>query len=274
VGGKMTKKRLGKILGGLFIVVLFGVLTAVQIGRIQDEGSWVIYYLGCIPIPAILLTGLAILGGLISIFQAFSQPGSRPGIKQPDSGDKNAERGIRLLSEGKHRSAVDELEKSLQLGLSPQHYEMVYKSLGNAYIDLGNLEKAISYQMKAIEITPDDHQAWVNLGVCYRLRGDFDEAENSYAKALALDPDYAKLHSSMGVLFIQQDKPQEAVKHLEKAVDLDKQLAVAWANLSLAYAMVEKFNKASETLKKAVALGYKNGPVIYERIENLKALAG
>lgn len=190
----------------------------------------------------------------------------------PGNGDSYAKKGMRLLIAEDYSEAVKYLEMAIQLGVSQYKIELVYTSLGNAYNKMDEFEKAIEMHKKALEKNPDFYQAWVNLGIVYRLTGDFDQAEQCYLKAMDLEPDYAELHVSLGALYIFQGKYQEGVKHLERAVELDKQLPVAWSNLAFAYATIGQFEKAQAALKKAVVLGYKNGAIIQQRIENLKAL--
>lgn len=189
------------------------------------------------------------------------------------SGDQHALKGYRLLAKEQYAEGARHLEIALEKGLSKEKPEVVYSCLGNAYNQMEEFEKAIRMHKKATEANPDFYEAWVNLGIVYRLTGDFAEAERCYAKAYRLEPDYAELHSSLGVLYTCQGKHRKAVQHLERAVHLDRQLASAWSNLAIAYASINEFGKAQAALKRAVALGYKNGPIIQERIDGLKATA-
>jgi tetratricopeptide (TPR) repeat protein len=191
----------------------------------------------------------------------------------PGKGDSYAEKGMRLLTAEDYSEAVKHLEMAIQLGVSQYKTELVYTCLGNAYNKMDKFEKAIEMHKKALEKNPDFYKAWVNLGIVHRLTGDFDQAEQCYLKAMNLEPDYAELHASLGALNIFQGKYQEAVKQLERAVELDEKLPVAWSNLALAYATIGQFKKAQSALKKAVVLGNKNGAIIQQRINNLKALA-
>jgi len=59
----------------------------------------------------------------------------------------------------------------------------------------------------------------------------------------------------------------------QKSLSLDPQLAIAHANMSLTLAMEGAFEAAYTSLKKAVSLGYRNGKIMKERIDNLKSLS-
>ena len=145
--------------------------------------------------------------------------------------------------------------------------------------NLKNSPASFSFTKHLVEINSASltySQEFSDLGrfaaaVQYINYGDFTEAERCYMRALELRPDYAELHASIGALYIYQDKYDQAVQHLEKATKLDSQLPEAWSNLSLAYATVGRFTEADASLKKAIMLGYQNGPIIQDRINNLKA---
>ena len=67
-----SESALSQILGALAMIAIFGFLTWLQIERIEKESYWVIFRIWFIPIPAILLTGLGILGGVVLFFQGIS----------------------------------------------------------------------------------------------------------------------------------------------------------------------------------------------------------
>ena len=54
---------------------------------------------------------------------------------------------------------------------------------------LGRLDDAIASYDKALEIKPDDHEAWYNRGVALGNLGRLDDAIASYDKALEFKPD-------------------------------------------------------------------------------------
>ena len=66
-----SENGLGKILAGLIIIIIFGLLTWYQIGRISRESYWVIFRVWFIPVPVLLITGAGTIGGFILIFQGI-----------------------------------------------------------------------------------------------------------------------------------------------------------------------------------------------------------
>lgn len=68
---KKSESALSQILGGLAIIAICGFLTWLQIERIDKESYWIIFRVWFIPVPVILVTGLATLGGIVLLFQGI-----------------------------------------------------------------------------------------------------------------------------------------------------------------------------------------------------------
>ena len=51
------------------------------------------------------------------------------------------------------------------------------------------MDEAIASYDKALQLKPDDHQAWYNRGIALGNLGRLDEAIASFDKALQLKPD-------------------------------------------------------------------------------------
>lgn len=67
-----SEDSLGQIFGGLAMMAIFGFLTWLQVGRIAKESYWIIFRIWFIPIPVILLTGLATLVGGLLLLQGIA----------------------------------------------------------------------------------------------------------------------------------------------------------------------------------------------------------
>jgi len=65
----------------------------------------------------------------------------------------------------------------------------------------GNLEAALSYYQKAIELDPNYVIAYNDLGVVYDLMGMPDLAEQVYLKGLKMNPRYLNFYSNLAMLY-------------------------------------------------------------------------
>jgi tetratricopeptide (TPR) repeat protein len=61
------------------------------------------------------------------------------------------------------------------------------------------LEEAIASYDKALQIKPDDHEAWLNRGAALRDLGQLEEAIASYDKALQFKPEFYEAWCNRGV---------------------------------------------------------------------------
>ena len=97
----------------------------------------------------------------------------------------------------------------------------IYKNLGNAYANRGDLSKAIQSYEKAIELTPDAADTYYNLGNVYTNQGDLTNAIQSYEKTIELDPEHAGAYYNLGNVYANQgeDLPK-AIQLLQEAARL------------------------------------------------------
>ncbi len=88
-----------------------------------------------------------------------------------------------------------------------------------------NLEIAIRFGQRALEIDPQYARAWALIAVCQsalRIRGRSDELGLAAAEmALSLDPTLAEAHSARGRVLGDLGRYDEAVAELEELVRLD-----------------------------------------------------
>ena len=68
-----------------------------------------------------------------------------------------------------------------------------YNNRGVAYLNKGEVDKAIEDFNKAIECDPEDANAYNNLGVAYFDKGEIDKVIKEYSTAIKLKPEYLML---------------------------------------------------------------------------------
>ena len=185
---------------------------------------------------------------------------------------KSQQQAYAALQDGDYSAARELFEAAIAKKPKPQELAQLYNGLGTVYNQLDQVSEAITAYKASLKLDPESPQVWVNLGVVYRLDGTYDKALAAYEKALTLDPNLATAHSSIGSLYVLQAKPELAIEAFQKAIAIDENLAITHGNLALAYAMVGQFQDAETSLNRAIALGYENGNVVQERIQELKKL--
>ena len=72
---------------------------------------------------------------------------------------------------------------------------------GIDFLEWGEYEKAIECFDKAIELDPNDADAYNNRGVAYYNLEEYERAIEDYDKAIALDPNYAKAYENRRIAY-------------------------------------------------------------------------
>jgi predicted CXXCH cytochrome family protein len=91
-------------------------------------------------------------------------------------------------------------------------------NLGGLALELGDLSRAESYFLAAIDRVPALSGAYVNLADLYRGQGRETEAQQTLAAGLSINPDDAGLHFALGLSLVRSGQPDAALAALEEAV--------------------------------------------------------
>jgi protein O-mannosyl-transferase len=94
---------------------------------------------------------------------------------------------------------------------------------------------AMAAFMRALQIYPDFHGAWVAIGRLFAEQGTYDKAELAFLKAQRLETLNPDGYLNLGTLYLSLQDPALAAPYLEKAVLLDPRSEVAYVMLGRAY---------------------------------------
>ena len=144
--------------------------------------------------------------------------------------------GSLYQSWGRNSEALKEYEQALELARRCQDYILsaqTHGNIGNAYLGLGEKEKAFVHLQKALELTikyvstpAAIGQAYNNVGVAYQSMGDLDNAEQQYNLALrqaisSNDPSgINRVHGNIGNLLTAKKMFEKAISYYTKVIDL------------------------------------------------------
>ena len=154
--------------------------------------------------------------------------------------------GVALVMNGRYEKGAELLEKSLAL------YDQdarVWNSLGVAYGNMGDPEKAREDFGWALSLVPEDAILNENAGMFYLSLAlktkDPEPARQSivfFEKAIAADPTRPSVYNGLAGALRMLDKRDDAILNWERSVELDPNFFLALYNLALAH--LEKGNKA------------------------------
>jgi dipeptidyl aminopeptidase/acylaminoacyl peptidase len=93
-------------------------------------------------------------------------------------------------------------------------------SKGIQSLDSDNIDEAISFFSKAIEINPKYFKAYLNRGNAYRRKGQFDQAILDYNKTLEINPKSAEAHYHRAIAQCLKKEYDKSWQDINKAQDL------------------------------------------------------
>lgn len=158
--------------------------------------------------------------------------------------------GQALVQKGRLDAAISHFQTALKI--APARY-VIHDNLGGALREKGQMEEAIAAYRKALEINPNYKMAQNNLGVALVETERIDEAVPHLLRALGIDPEYAEAHNNLANVFLKTNRLDEAIEHYRKAIEI-RPLPAAEANLGLALARKGQVDEAILHYKKALEL--------------------
>lgn len=134
----------------------------------------------------------------------------------------------------------------------------------------GNLEAAITEQLKAVELTPNDSQAQRVLGSLYKQTAReknkpeyLPKSKETLEKAIQIEPNNPLGHSMLADVLTQTNDSQGAVREQKEAVRLDPNNTRYYTNLGTYYGLLEDKRLEREQYEKALKIDGDYAPAIY-----------
>lgn len=158
---------------------------------------------------------------------------------------------VLLRQSGKLKESVVANKKVIEI--SPNDAE-AYSNLGIAQKELGRIKDAEISCRKAIAIKPDLAEAHSNLGITLKELGRLEEAEISCKNAIAIKPDLVEAHCNLGITLKELGKLEEAAASYKKAIEIKPTLAEAHNNLGIIFQDISKLQDAELSYKKAIEI--------------------
>ncbi|KAM9684781.1 protein O-mannosyl-transferase TMTC1 isoform 2-T2 [Dama dama] len=121
----------------------------------------------------------------------------------------------RLLSaihskQEQHDKALDAIDKALKLKpKDPKVISELFFTKGNQLREQNLLDKAFESYKAAVELNPDQAQAWMNMGGIQHIKGNYVSARTYYERALQLVPDSKLLQENLAKLDRLEKRLQE-----------------------------------------------------------------
>jgi predicted CXXCH cytochrome family protein len=126
--------------------------------------------------------------------------------------------------------------------------------LADAWIESGQLAKAIPLQEDAIRREPASLVALRKLGTSLRTSGQLARASQILKRALEVSPSDAPTWHQLGLDYLAQGSKSDAVAAFEKATSLDSEMSEAWNSLGGVWLESGDLHRAEAALREAIRI--------------------
>lgn len=126
--------------------------------------------------------------------------------------------------------------------------------LGNALIQLDQIQEAIDCYERAIQLRPDFYEAYYNLAVAQAHQQNWRAAIASFQQVLKLNPRHAESHYGLGKLADQIEQPKTAAAYYWRAIQNQPDFAAAYFSLGETLLKLREWGKALPICYRAAQL--------------------
>lgn len=118
--------------------------------------------------------------------------------------------------------------------------------IGSAFVQVGEIQKAIYYFEKAVKINPNNDQVLYDLGFFHEQEGNSRQSIRYYDKYLDIDPFNQYVWFNIGAGYNKTENLEKAIEAYEFAYAIDDKFYMTLFNMGNAYANAGRFDKAIE----------------------------
>jgi len=163
--------------------------------------------------------------------------------------------GYAYIQNGDLSKAIPAYQEAVRINPANAHY---WSDLGAAYGRAGQQTKKIEAYLQAVSLDPDLENSWINLGITYNETGNSEKSLNAYQQALRISPDNAGSWTQLGIIYGRIGRQDKQIESFQKAVRINSDYSNAWLNLGSAYQKTGQFAKSIEAFKQAVRINPEN----------------
>jgi Flp pilus assembly protein TadD len=117
------------------------------------------------------------------------------------------------------------------------------------------ISSSVSAQEENLTVLQKQARDYRNKGLALQRVGNIDEAMGFYQKAVEVDPSYAVVYNDLGVIFEAKGMPERAEKTYLTALSIDPSCLNTYSNLAMFYESKRDLDKAGYYWRKRAELG-------------------
>jgi tetratricopeptide (TPR) repeat protein len=173
--------------------------------------------------------------------------------KSPNKARAYYNLGIEYAQQKRFREALMEFKRGIRI--LPNHL-LSHLMLGKMYKEEGMFRKTIDEMKIVLDLKPekiDEHvDTYLELSNAYIKLGDFNRAEESIKSGLQLNPKNEKLHNNMATIYGEKGLFDDAIHELKTAISIKHDYVMAYCNLGLLYEKKGLIKDAIREFKRAI----------------------
>ena len=175
--------------------------------------------------------------------------------------------GAVYLQLGQWHDSISALQKASKLKPATE----VYSNLGTAFFYLGDYKQALSNYEAAVQLSPREAVAIVNLADGYRALGEHDKAVATYDRAIALtyellrtNPRNASALGLLGVSYAKKGDAKSGLEFIRRARVIDPAGVGLIYDEAIINAVANRMPQALQLVREALSKGYSVNRVLGE----------
>ena len=129
-----------------------------------------------------------------------------------------------------------------------------HRNRGTAWMQSGELDKAISEYTQAIRLEPTFATAYFSRGLAWATKGETDQAINDYSQAIQLAPTLSSAYLKRATEWDNKGELNKAISDYTDAIRLEPTLGWVCTYRGSAWAKLGEFDKAISDLDEAIRL--------------------
>jgi len=151
--------------------------------------------------------------------------------------------GMAAQDKGQLEQAIGFLRRALEI--QPDNPDFL-RSLANALRLAREDNEAMALYRRTLAALPDDLESWFNQGKILQANRRHAEAIDCYAQYIQRNAGHVRAHNDMGVAYLALQKYEDASACFARAIAIDPNFSEAYNNLGVVHANLQQPDRAAE----------------------------
>ncbi len=134
----------------------------------------------------------------------------------------------------------------------------VQLAIGDFHLRTGSYTDAALAFQRALEVDPENVDAYLGLGKAYDFQGETNKAEQSFRHAVQISPACWSCFNSLGIFLNGHARYREAIEAWGRVTELTPDNVWGYMNVGAAYFNIGQFEQANEYFRRALRLAPDN----------------